>query len=242
MSRAIAMWSGPRNISTAMMRAWENRSDCAVVDEPFYACYLHETGADHPYREAILASQAVSREAVIQALIASQETPLFYQKHMTHHMPVGCDLSWTRGLSHVFLIRSPSEVIASYLAKMPSVTESDIGIVRQRALYEEIAQITGVDPIVIDGADVLRDPEALLKALCAALDIPWSDRMLSWPAGPRDSDGVWAPHWYQVVESSTRFGPYRAPQQALPAQAQALALAMDPYYEALASRRLRPKA
>ena len=234
------MWSGPRNISTAMMRAWENRSDCVVMDEPFYACYLHETGADHPYKEAILASQAISREAVIQALTAPQQTPLFYQKHMTHHMPAGCDLSWTSGLANVFLIRSPREVIASYLEKMPSVTATDIGIVRQRELYEEIAQITGVDPIVIDGADVLRDPEAVLKALCKTLDIPWSTRMLSWPAGPRDSDGVWAPHWYQAVESSTHFGPYRAPHRSLSAQANNLALAMQPHYEALARRRLCP--
>lgn len=234
------MWSGPRNISTAMMRAWENRPDCVVVDEPFYACYLHETGADHPYREAVLASQPNSRDVVIEALTTPRDTPLFYQKHMTHHMPEGCDLSWTRTLSNVFLIRSPREVIASYLQKMPAVNEADIGIVRQRELYEEIARASGVNPIVIDGSDVLRSPKAVLKSLCAALDIPWTAHMLSWPAGRRDSDGVWASHWYQVVEASTGFQSYAPKSLALSAEAEALAVAMEPHYEALATRRIQP--
>jgi len=232
------MWSGPRNISTAMMRAWENRPDCVVVDEPFYACYLHETGADHPYREAILASQPSSRSAVVEALTAPQGASLYYQKHMTHHMTDGCDLSWAKDFDNVFLIRSPREVIRSYLQKMPMVSEADIGIVRQRVMYEELSLLTGTPPIVIDGADVLRDPKAMLQALCASLEIPWTEQMLSWPTGPRDSDGVWAPHWYQVVEASSSFGPYSPVQGDLPPAAHALAKAMAPHYEALAGRRL----
>ncbi len=220
------MWSGPRNISTAMMRAWENRPDCVVVDEPFYACYLHETSAEHPYRDAILASQPTSRAAVIGTLTAPCDKPLLYQKHMTHHMPRGCDLSWAQKMSNVFLIRSPREVIASYLQKMPSVSEEDIGIVRQREIYEEIVRVTSTNPIVIDSADVLRSPETLLPALCAALDIPWTASMLSWPAGRRATDGVWAPHWYQVVESSTCFGPYLSVSANLPPEASTLAAAM----------------
>lgn len=221
-----------------MMRAWENRPDCSVIDEPFYACYLHETGADHPCRQAVIASQPISRSAVIRSLTTPRDTPLFYQKHMTHHMPLGCDLRWTKSFANIFLIRSPTEVIASYLQKMPTVSELDIGVVRQRELYDEIAQVADTPPLVIDGGDVLRDPQGLLRALCERLSIVWTDRMLAWPSGPRDSDGVWAAHWYQVVEASRGFEPYRPKSLALPPQAQSLANAMEPHYQALARLRL----
>ena len=151
------MWSGPRNISTALMRSWENRPDCSVVDEPFYACYLAETGLEHPCREAILASQSSSRgEVVRQLTTGAVSTPLQYQKHMTHHMPDGMDLAWCDGLRHCFLIRDPAEVIASYLQKMPTVSEESIGIARQARLFDEITAIAGREPVVIDSADVLR--------------------------------------------------------------------------------------
>ena len=144
MSIRIAMWSGPRNISTAMMRAWENRVDCSVVDEPFYACYLSESGANHPCREAVLASQSDRRGEVIEELKRPALVPLQYEKHMTHHMPAGCDLSWVGQCRNAFLIRSPAAVIASYLQKMNRVSEDDIGITRQRSLFEEITAIKSV--------------------------------------------------------------------------------------------------
>ena len=143
MTVRIAGWSGPRNISTAMMRSWDSRPDCVVVDEPFYACYLLESGADHPMRDDIIASQPGTRAAVVDALSAQSSVALQYEKHMTHHMPRGVDLSWTRNLKHVFLIRSPERVIASYRQKMPSVSAEDIGIIRQRELFDEITAITG---------------------------------------------------------------------------------------------------
>ena len=210
MTIRIAMWSGPRNISTAMMRSWENRPDCTVVDEPFYACYLHETGLPHPGREAIVASQSVDREEVFRQLAEQPvATPIFYQKHMTKHMPPGMDMAWCAGLQHCFLIRDPAEVIVSYLKRMPSVDEHDIGIARQAELFREISSVTGKPPCVIDAADVLRDPNAVLASLCESLDVDYlPDSMLSWPPGRRESDGVWAPYWYRNVEKSTGFKRY----------------------------------
>ncbi len=239
MSIAIAMWSGPRNISTAMMRAWENRSDCTVVDEPFYACYLKETSAQHPCRDEVLASQPTERNEVINALLKPRDSALFYQKHMTHHMPEHCDLSWTTDLKHVFLIRHPRQVIASYLQKMPSVCADDIGIVRQHALFQSISELTGSRPPVIDSGDVLRNPRGVLRALCHELGIPFSEAMLQWPAGPRASDGVWADHWYPAVHASTGFAAPNDAYKPLPDPASNLAKAMEPHYQELAQRRLQ---
>ena len=209
-----------------MMRAWESRPDCSVVDEPFYGCYLLESGAQHPMRDAVIGSQPQTREGVEAQLRAVQNHPLQYEKHMTHHMPRGIDLSWVVEVKHVFLIRSPARVIASYRQKMPSVSEDDIGIVRQRELYDEVSEITGERPPVLDSADVLANPEGALRTLCEVLEVPWIDgAMTQWRAGTRSSDGVWASHWYGVVEASTGFA---SPQTQLPV--------LDPIDEALASR------
>ena len=239
MTIRIAMWSGPRNISTAMMRAWENRPDCSVVDEPFYACFLSESGADHPCREAVLASQSDQREEVVEELKSPALVPLQYEKHMTHHMPVGCDLGWVNQCRNAFLIRSPAAVIASYLQKMNSVTEEDIGISRQRSLFEEITAITGRRPLVVDAADVLREPANMMRKLCEALDVPVDvASMTAWPKGRRDSDGVWASHWYQAVEASTGFAAPKDKPVLPDAQAALLAEAMQEHYEALYHYRL----
>lgn len=241
MTIRIAMWSGPRNISTAMMRAWENRADCAVVDEPFYACYLAETGADHPCREAVLQSQPTRRETVIENLTLADPAPIYYQKHMTHHMPADCDLSWAVAMRHVFLIRDPAAVIASYLNKMPTVTAEDIGIVRQWELFKTITELTGKRPPVIDSADVLSAPGAVLSKLCAELNVPWCEHeMTAWPPGPRPSDGVWAKHWYQSVWASTCFAQVENRAMKLSEEAQLLARQMRSYYEEMRPFLIRP--
>ena len=203
----IAMWSGPRNISTAMMRSFENRADTAVVDEPFYAAYLAATGLDHPMRDEVLASQPQDWKRVADALLGPVPggKAVFYQKHMTHHMLPGFGRDWMARCRNAFLIRAPEHVLASYTQKRADVTLADIGFVQQGELFEREADRIGRAPPVIDAADVLRDPPATLGALCAALDIPFSDRMLSWPPGRRASDGVWAPAWYDAVERSTGF-------------------------------------
>lgn len=241
MTVRIAMWSGPRNISTAMLRAWENRPDCSVVDEPFYAAYLAATGLDHPMREEVLASQSQCYDEVVRQLSeAAVATPLHYQKHMTQHIPRGMDMGWCRQLRHCFLIRDPAEVIASYARKMPSVSADAIGIERQWELFEEISAISGTAPVVIDSNDVLANPEAVLGALCQQLDLPFpAPAMLHWPAGPRASDGAWAPHWYHNVEASTGFGEYRPSAPQLSAPQAELAAAMAPIYQRLWQRRVQ---
>jgi len=235
----IAMWSGPRNISTAMMRSFENRPDTVVVDEPFYAAYLAATGLDHPMREEVLASQSGDWGSVAADMTGPVGAPVFYQKHMTHHMLPGVDLGWTTACANAFLIRDPAAVLASYVQKRGEVTLADIGVERQAELFDRECDRLGRAPPVVEGRDVLRDPRGVLTALCAALGIAFDERMLAWPSGPRDSDGVWAPAWYDAVERSTGFGP--PPAEAAPALDGALARIADqarPFYQRLAAHKL----
>jgi hypothetical protein len=225
-----------------MMRSWENRADCSVVDEPFYATYLADSGLAHPMRDEILLAQSTDYGKVVEELTTYPvATPLFYQKHMTHHIPRGMGMRWCAALSHCFLIRDPEEVIASYVQRMPHIDADAIGIERQAELFDEIATITGRHPAVIDSNDVLRNPAAVLGQLCDYLGVDFDEQaMLHWPAGRRASDGVWASHWYHNVEQSTGFGEYRPGQVHLAQAHQALASAMRPVYERLAALRLRP--
>ena len=237
----IAMWSGPRNISTAMMRSFGARPDTAVTDEPLYAAYLAMTGLDHPMRDEVLASQANDWREVIPVLIGSapQDRPIWYQKHMTHHMLPGIDRTWLRHCRNAFLIRDPEAVLASYTLKRSDVTLSDIGIVQQHELFQQEADRLGHAPPVVDSADVLANPAGMLAKLCHALHIRFMDAMLSWPPGRRDTDGVWAPAWYAAVERSTGFEP--APGRnpvPLATDLQRVAEAAKPHYEALAGHAL----
>jgi hypothetical protein len=222
-----------------MMRSWDSRPDCAVVDEPFYACYLLESGADHPMRDDVISSQPMTRAGVVDALSAQSAVAIQYEKHMTHHMPRSVDLSWTRGLKHVFLIRSPERVIASYRQKMPSVSADDIGIIRQRELFDEITAITGQRPPVVDSVDILSNPAHILRQLCVALDVPWWEgAMTQWKVGSRPTDGVWAAHWYGAVESSTKFSSPPSSAPPLDEMDRALAADMMEHYEAMAAFKL----
>lgn len=244
----IAMWSGPRNISTAMMRAWENREDCAVSDEPLYAHYLAATGAEHPMREAVIAAGDSDWRRVAVALTegpAPDGQPVWYQKHMAHHLLPGMmspddSRGWLGRLRNVLLIRHPAEVVASYLRSRDTVTPEDIGLPQQARLFDELAA-AGEAPPVIDARDFLARPEAHLRALCDWLGIGFSERMLSWPPGPRDSDGVWAPHWYAKVWVSTGFaapGPTVGPGD-LDTRGRMVAEACLPHYQRLHERRLQ---
>jgi len=230
------MWSGPRNISTAMMRSFENRPDTAVIDEPFYAAYLSATGIDHPMREESIASQPVDWRRVVETVVgpAPGGKPIFYQKHMTHHMLPEFGRDWLARCRNAFLIRSPERVLASYAKKWDKVALADIGFVQQSELFDRVCDLSGRAPPVIEAEDVLADPRQTLSALCAALDISFSDAMLSWPAGKRATDGVWAPVWYDAVERSTGFSaPSPATEENLPPHLAAIADAARPHYERL---------
>lgn len=237
----LAVWSGPRNISTAMMRAWENRPDTVVVDEPFYAHYLRETQLDHPGREEIIAAGDPEWQSVAATLTGPIPVgrDVFYQKHMTHHMLPHMDTGWFKLVNHTFLIRDPREVLLSYVKSRPTVTAEDIGVPQQMVLFEKVRALLGDDPIVIDSGDFLMDPEANLRAWCARLRIGFTDRMLHWPAGPRDTDGVWAPHWYDAVLKSTGFEPWRERDHTVPAEHRAIVDACMPLYERMYAHRLR---
>ena len=236
----VGMWSGPRNISTAMMRSWENRPDTIVVDEPLYAAYLARTGIDHPMRDEVLASQPTG----LDAAIAELERPLpaactvHYAKHMSHHVSPDMDLTWTLAFRNVLLIRDPAEVVASYVRARESCEPDDIGIPQQGWLIE-LWDKHGVEVPIIDAGDFLRAPEPHLRWLCDWLGIPFTERMLSWPAGPRDSDGVWAPHWYAAVWKSTGFEPWRPREISLSEHDAAVAEACRATYDALYARRFQ---
>jgi hypothetical protein len=212
-----------------------------VVDEPFYAAYLAGTNADHPMQAEVLASQPVDWREVVQDLLADPPAGrrVFYQKHMTHHMLPGFGLDWMKKCRNAFLIRDPDLVLASYTVKRGEVTLSDIGFVQQSEIFAREADRLGKAPPVVEGIDVLRNPAGVLSKLCAALGIPWTEQMLSWPAGRRATDGVWAPAWYDAVEKSTGFGP--PPEESRPQLSDELRRIADearPHYEALAKWKL----
>lgn len=227
----LAMWSGPRNISTALMRAWENRSDTRVVDEPLYGFYLDRTQLDHPGRDEVIAAMGSDWEPVVAELTAPLDGSryrVFYQKHMTHHLIPELPRDWIGSLTNVLLIRDPAEVVASYTRERADVVATDIGLVQQSELYDQLDEAP-----VIDSADFLRDPAGYLRWLCAYIDVDFTDAMLHWPAGSRDSDGVWAKYWYDAVIASTGFVPYRPRSVSLTGAALAAAEESRPYYERL---------
>lgn len=238
----LAMWSGPRNISTALMRAWENRDDCAVWDEPLYGYYLDETGIDHPGATQIIAEWGTDTETIISA--CTGEIPagksIYYQKHMTLHLLPQLRRDWLESLENCFLIREPEAVVASYAAVRADLTLDDIGFVQQAELYDQVESFSAQTPLVIDSAEFLQNPRAMLEAICACFDIEFSENMLSWPPGRRDSDGVWAPYWYDSVWQSTGFAPYQARSYDLGKRERDIARQALPYYEKLHSLRLQP--
>jgi hypothetical protein len=237
----IGMWSGPRNISTALMRAWESRGDCAVWDEPLYGYYLEATGIEHPGAAEIIAAHGSDAAAIIARCRgeAPGGKPVFYQKHMTLHLLPELDRDWLGVLENCFLIREPEPVIASYSAVRGQATLDDIGFVQQAELFAEVSAMSGRTPPVIDSREFLLDPEAMLRALCARLGIEFEPAMLHWTSGPRDSDGVWGKYWYDSVWKSTGFAPYREKAVTLDARERKIAAAARPYYELLFENRLR---
>jgi len=239
----IAMWSGPRNISTAMMYSFGNRRDCIAWDEPFYAFALKTYGNDHPMRDEIIAANDSDWDRLVARCLAPPPhgKSVFYQKHMTHHMLEGFDRNWVHGVTNAFLIRSPARVLASYARKWSEVSLRNIGFVEQAELFELVADRRGKAPAVIDAEDVLANPRGTLTALCDACGISFDESMLAWPKGPKSFDGVWAPHWYNAVWESTGFARDASAPPELPSHLRRIADEAEPYYERLARHRLLPK-
>jgi hypothetical protein len=203
----IAMWSGPRNISTAMMRSWGNRADTFVCDEPFYAHYLQATGRNHPGAREVIADGETDWRKVVQQLTGNvpEKKHIFYQKQMTHHLLPQIDRGWLGGMTNCFLIRDPREVIVSYMKKNDDPTLEDIGFLQQAEIFDWVCARTGAIPAVVDARDVLENPRKILELLCQSIGVEFSESMLSWPTGLRATDGIWATHWYAEVATSTTF-------------------------------------
>lgn len=237
----LAMWSGPRNISTALMRAWENREDCAVWDEPLYGYYLARTGIPHPGASEIIAAQGDDADAIIARCTGAVPggKAIFYQKHMTLHLLPELERDWLGQLTNCFLLREPEPVVASYAAVRDDLTLDDVGFRQQAELFDEVQEMSGKTPLVIDSRDFLLDPEAMLRAICAQLEIEFTPRMLQWPAGPRDSDGIWAKYWYDSVWQSTGFAAYREKKVDLDPRQREIANQARPFYEKLYEYRLQ---
>ncbi len=238
----IAMWSGPRNISTAMMRSWENRADTEVWDEPLYAYYLSRTGIAHPGREEIIAAGQTQWQRVIERCTQPPAggASVFFQKHMAHHLLEEVDRDWLRKVHNCFLIRDPREVVNSYARVREHPRLADLGFVEQRRIFDAVCADSSHTPLVIDARDVLEHPRAIMSQLCDALGLEFSSSMLSWPAGPRSSDGAWARYWYASVEASTKFTTYRAKKIDLPRHLQCLADTGMEHYRVLYEQRIKP--
>ena len=240
MTLRIAMWSGPRNISTALMRSWGNRGDTAVCDEPLYAHYLKVTGRDHPGAADIIASCEADWRKVAASLTedAPEEKVVYYQKQMAHHLLPNIDRGWLGSLTNCFLIREPQEMLTSLMKIVPDLGVEDTGLPQQVEIFEWVEQRTGAIPPVLDSRDVLENPKRLLGLLCDALGVEFTDAMLSWPPGPRATDGVWAPHWYSEVEGSTGFRAYTPKNEAVPDHLREVHEECVGYYQKLYRHRL----
>lgn len=206
MSQILCLWSGPRNISTAMMRSFGARPDTTCWDEPFFAAYLDQTGLPHPGREETLAGCEIDPARVVERILAPVETAYYFQKHMAHHMIAGMPTQWMEQARHVLLIRHPARVITSYAKGRPDFVGDDLGFSRLVQLHAEITEMQGKAPLIVDCDDILTDPDGQLRHICEdGFGIPYDPTMLSWEAGPRPEDGPWAPYWYDNVIASTKF-------------------------------------
>jgi hypothetical protein len=237
----IAMWSGPRNISTAMMRSWGSRPDTFVCDEPFYAHYLQATGRNHPGANAVIASGETDWRRVVERLTGPvpEGKRIFYQKQMTHHLLPQIDRDWLSAVTNCFLIRDPCEVITSYIKKNHEPTLEDLGFAQQAEIFEWVRAHTATIPPVIDARDVLKNPRTILDLLCDALGVEFNDAMLSWPPGLRATDGIWAKHWYGEVAGSTSFRRYQPKDELVPERLREMQDRCRECYERLYEYRLQ---
>ena len=236
----IAMWSGPRNISTALMRSWGNRPDTAVVDEPFYPFYLKASGKKHPGADEVMAKGETNWRKVVAQLSgpAPGGKKIFFQKQMAHHLLPEIDRQWLGAVTNCFLIRDPREVIASYIKKNPDPTLEDLGFVQQAEIFDFVFNQTDSVPPVVDAKDVLQNPARMLRLLCDAIGVEFDNAMLSWPPGLRDTDGVWAKYWYDEVARSTSFQPYEPKEGVVPDRLRELYQQCRQCYERLYQHRL----
>ena len=218
------MWSGPRNISTAMMRSWESRADTFVIDEPYYAYYLTQTDLNHPGREDVIRDGELDSEKISYGLVndTEEDRSIYYQKHITHHLLDSIDREWMKSVTNCFLIRDPKDMIISYSKVHPDLNMHLLGLEEQKEIFEYVSNMTGEVPPIIDSKDVLMNPRDILSKFCEAVGVIFSEEMLSWPRGARDTDCNWGKYWYKNVMNSTGFNEYRPKTEDVPSKYQDL--------------------
>lgn len=234
----ICMWCGPRNVSTALMYAWRQRSDTIVLDEPLYGHYLHRSGADHPGRDEVLAAMDLDGAGVIRDVILGPvDADVLFVKNMAHHL-IDLDRSLFDGVVHAVLTRDPREMLPSLAARLPDPQMEDTGLVEQVEVLEaELA--AGREPVVLEARELLRNPRSVLAEACRRFGLPFEEAMLSWPAGPKPEDGVWAPYWYDGVHGTTGFEPYRPKVETVPGRLESVLADCMPLYERLSAHAIR---
>jgi len=239
-SNFIAMWSGPRNVSTALMRSFENRSDCFVSDEPFYSYFLYKTGLKHPLSDKIIKSGLIDYNEIIKYITGPipSSKKIWYQKHMAHHILEGENIDWIKNMNNCLLIRHPSDVILSYSRKNEINNIQQLGYLQQIEIYRMLTKKLKIYPIIIDAQDLLRQPKKMLIEVCKNLKIKFNNKMLSWPPGARKTDGVWGEYWYKQVEASTGFKPYIKTNRIVPLKYQRLHNECMEYYNFLYQKRI----
>ncbi len=234
----LCLWSGPRNVSTALTYSFAQRSDTQVVDEPLYGHYLRCSGAPHPAADEVMAAMETDGERVVETVILGPSArPVLFLKQMAHHL-LEVDRAFLSQVTNLFLVRDPVEMLPSLVHQVAEPTLYDTGLAVQSALLEELRE-EGQDPVVLDSRQLLLNPASVLRQLCARLGLPFTDAMLSWQPGPRPEDGVWAPHWYHNVHRSSGFLPYKAKEKPFPEQLERLLEECRPHYETLAAAALR---
>jgi hypothetical protein len=239
----IAVWSGPRNISTALMRSWGNRADTAVCDEPLYAYYLRETGIDHPGAAEVIAHHEPDWQKAIAALVGPVPggKAIFYQKHMAHHLLPQVGRDWLGQMTHAFLIRDPREMLTSLIKVLPEPTLADTGLPQQQEIFDWVRARTGLIPPIVDAREILENPRQMLGLLCDRLGVAFDEAMLHWPPGRRPTDGIWARYWYDAVERSTTFAPYQPKNEPVPPRLAGLLDRCLEIYDSLSQQRILPR-
>lgn len=242
MTRRINCWSGPRNVSTALMYSFRERADTHVVDEPLYGPYLAVTRAPQPGRDDLIVElETDARRVIDEVILGPCPRPVLFMKQMAHHLTEDLDTSFLSHCSNVMLIRDPAEVLASLVHQLPEPTMRDVGLARQVALLREL-RAEGQEPPVLDSRELLLDPEGVLRELCQRLELDWDPSMLSWPPGPKPEDGIWAEHWYDSVHRSTGFAPYEPREAAVPPRCRDLLEACRPLYDELYELAIRARS
>jgi len=220
------------------MYSFAQRADTRAFDEPLYAHYLRVSGAQHPGRAEVLAAQDPDGERVVREVVLGPcDRPIAFFKMMAHHL-VALDPSFLERVTNVLLVRDPRAMLLS-LAKVLGMPElKDTGLGAQVEMLERLER-KGIDVPVLDAREVLLDPRGVLGELCERVGIAFDERMLSWPAGPKAEDGVWARHWYAQVHRSTGFETWTERNQAVPPELRALHEQCQALYERLHTKAIR---